>query len=290
MPTPSTATEWSAAVAPIPGVVAAGAKLQLVGEGFKGTEGLIGMSDGSVLFCEIDTNRIIHLDLAGNASIYLEDSNRAIGLAYDARGRLIAAQSREPRIGVLAPTRLTLADSFAGQPLVRPNDLVVDQKGGLYFSDPIPSPQLQFRDPPPGRKPLLFYIRPDGTLTQLTDVIARPNGVQLSTDEKTLYAVDGDQIVAFDVQADGSVKNPRKFADATGDGLAVDSANRLYVATEAGVRVLSPKGRSLGLIPTPVRIQSVAFAGADRKTLYAAGRGKVFRISLLARGIASRAK
>jgi gluconolactonase len=149
---------------------------------------------------------------------------------------------------------------------------------------------MQFRDPPAGRKPLLFYITPAGHLTKLTDAITKPNGVQLSTNEKTLYAVNGDHVVAFDVQPNGSIKSPRKFADVTGDGLAVDNADRLYVATEEGIRVFSPKGRPLGLIPIPVRIQSIAFAGVDRKTLYAVGRGKVFRIPLLTAGIKGRAK
>jgi gluconolactonase len=274
----------------IPGVIAAGTRTELLRAGFAGTEGVIAMPDGSILFCEIDTSRIIHLDLAGNFSTYLEDSNRAIGLGYDAKGRLIAAQSREPRVGAFVPTHSTLADTFDGQPLVRPNDLVVDSKGGIYFTDPIPSRQMQFREPPPGRKPLLFYITPRGILTRLTDEITQPNGVELSTNEKILYAVDGDHIVAFDVQRDGSVKNPRKFAQVTGDGLALDSENRLYVATEQGVQVVSSTGDLLGLIPAPVRIQSIAFGGADRKTLYAVGRGAVYRISLLARGVKGRAK
>ena len=55
---------------------------------------------------------------------------------------------------------MVLADAFEGQPLVRPNDLVIDKKGGIYFSDPIPGAQQRFREPPPGRKPLLFYITP----------------------------------------------------------------------------------------------------------------------------------
>jgi gluconolactonase len=274
----------------IPGVIAAGTKTQFLRAGFKGTEGVISMPDGSILFCEIDTNRVIHIDLAGNFSTYLEDSNRSIGLGYDAKGRLIAAQSREPRVGVLAPVRMTLADSFEGQPLVRPNDLVVDKKGGIYFTDPLPTPQMQFREPPPGRKPLLFYITPDGKLIKLTEEVTQPNGVQLSTDEKVLYAVDGDYIVAFDVQPDGTVKNLRKFVQVTGDGLAVDSEDRLYVATEQGVQVVSATGHLLGLIPAPVRIQSIAFGGVDRKTLYAVGRGAVYRISLLAQGVKGRAK
>jgi len=276
--------------AEIPGVIAAGTKTQFLRAGFQGTEGVIAMPDGSVLFCEIDANRLIRIDQGGNFSTYLEDSNRTIGLGYDAKGRLIGAQSREPRVGVLAPTRVTLADSFEGQPLVRPNDLIVDRKGGIYFSDPLPNRQMQFREPPPGRKPLLFYITPDGRLTKLTEDVTQPNGVQLSTDEKILYAVNGDHIIAFDVQPDGRVKNPRTFADVAGDGLAVDSENRLYVATEQGIQVVSAKGKPLGLIPTPVRIQSIAFGGVDRKTLYAVGRGAVYRISLLAQGVKGRAK
>ena len=144
----------------IPGVIADGTKIQFIRAGFNGTEGVIGMPDGSVLFTEQDADKIIRVDPAGNISTYLENTNRTVGLAYDPKGRLVAAQSRDPKIGVLAPTRMVLADAFEGQPLVRPNDLVIDKKGGIYFSDPIPGAQQRFREPPPGRKPLLFYITP----------------------------------------------------------------------------------------------------------------------------------
>jgi gluconolactonase len=270
--------------------MAAGTEVRLLRSGLKGTEGVVSMRDGSVLFCEFNANRIVHVDLAGNFSTYLEDSNRPIGLGYGAGGRLVAAESLVPRIEALTPVRKTLADSFAGQPLVRPNDVVVDSKGGIYFTDPIPDPKIQFRQPPPGRKPLLFYITPDGRVMKLTEAVARPNGVELSGDGKTLYAVDGDHIVAFDVQPDGTVKNPRRFVDVTGDGLALDSKDRLYVATERGIEVVSPTGHPLGLIPTPTRIQSITFGGADRKTLYAVGGGAVYRIPLLVRGVRGRAK
>lgn len=274
----------------IAGVIAAGTKTQLLGAGFNGTEGAIALPDGSVIFCEFNANRLVHIDPAGHFSTYLQDSNRPIGLGFDIKGRLIAAESRNPRLEILAPVRATLVDSFAGQPLVRPNDLVVDSKGGIYFTDPIPSPKIQFRAPPPGRKPLLFYIKPDGSLTRLTDAVAGPNGVELSPDGKVLYAVDGDYILAFDVKPDGMVGNPRKFAKVTGDGLAVDNDGRLYVATLSGIEVISPGGHLLGLIPTPTRIQSMAFGGRGRQTLYAVGGGSVYRIALLARGIEGRPK
>jgi gluconolactonase len=282
-----------ARIVPVPaiaGVVAGGMHLQLLRAGFNGTEGAIGMPDGAVLFCEQMASKIIKLGLDGQFTTYLEDSNRTIGLAYDHKGRLIAAQSREPRIGALMPARATLAESFGGQPLVRPNDLVIDKKGGIYFTDPIPSPQTAFRAPPPGRKSLLLYVRPNGEVVQPIDYAVEPNGLELSPDEKTLYLVNGDHIDAFDVAADGSLKNPRKFVSVKGDGLAMDSKGRLYAANDEGISVVSAKGQVLGLIPSPVRMQSLAFAGKGRKTLFAVGSGAVYKISLLSSGVKSRAK
>jgi gluconolactonase len=277
--------------ADIPGVIKGGTKVTLVRDGFKGTEGVISMPDGSMLFTEQDADRIIRIDTTGQISTYLEHTNRTIGLAYDHKGRLIAAQSREPRIGVLAPATAVLADTFEGQPLVRPNDLVIDRKNGIYFTDAIPNPQAAFRPPPPNRTPLLFYITPEGKVTKASD-LQNANGVQLSPDEKTLYATNGDTLMAFDVQLDGSLKNPRVFAMSGGDGLAVDNAGRLYSAVNnaMGIRVFSSKGELLGLIPVGVRPQSVGFAGPDKRTLFIVGAGAVYKTQTIAEGIRSRAK
>jgi gluconolactonase len=276
----------------IPGVIKGGTKVVLLRDGFNGTEGVISMPDGSALFTEQDANKIIKVDKNDNISTYLENTNRTVGLAYDHKGRLIGTQSRDPKVGVLAPTRQVLADKFEGHSLVRPNDLVIDKNNGIYFSDPIPNPQAAFREPPAGRKPLLFYLRPGGQLTKLTEEVTAPNGVQLSPDEKTLYATNGTRIMAFDVMPDGSVKNGRTFAMSGGDGLAIDSTGRLYAAVAAvrGVRVFSPQGQDLGTIPSGTPPQSVGFAGPQKKTLYIVGRGALYKTQMIAEGIKSRAK
>jgi len=276
----------------IPGVIRGGTKVTLIRDGFNGTEAVITMPDGSMLFTEQDANRIIKIDKNDQISTYLENTNRTIGLAYDHKGRLIGAQSRDPRIAVMAPTSAVLAETFEGQPLVRPNDLVIDRKNGIYFTDAIPNPQVAFRPPPPGRKPLLFYITPQGKLTKASEDLQTVNGVQLSPDEKTLYATNAGAIMAFDVQTDGSLKNPRVFAMSGGDGLAVDNAGRLYsaVAAAVGIRVFSPQGELLGTIPAGVPPQSVGFAGRDKKTLFIVGRGAVYKTQMIAEGIKSRAK
>lgn len=276
----------------IPGVIKGGTKVEFVRDGFNGTEGVIAGPDDSILFTEQDANKIIKYDKNGVISTYLEDTNRTVGLTYDQKGRLIAAQSREPRIGVLAPTRQTLADSFEGQPLVRPNDLIADSKGGVYFTDPIPGAQQAFRPPPADRKPLIFYIRPNGTVTKATEAVTSPNGLQLSPDEKILYATNGQVIMAFDVQPDGSLTNMREFVKSGGDGLAMDTMGRLYAAVGAvnGIRVFSPQGQDLGTIPAGMAPQSVGFGGPGKRTLLIVGRGAAYKTTMVAEGIKSRAK
>lgn len=287
----------------IPGVVAGGARVQLIRDMFQSVEGAIAMPDGSLLFTEQDNGdgALVKIDKDGKISTFLENTNRTIGLGYDPKGRLIGAQSRTPRVGVLNPTRMTLAEEFEGQPLVFPNDLTIDKKGGIYFTDQVNS---RFRPPPPGRKPLIFYVRPeDGKLIKVSEEVTSPNGIILSPDEKTLLASNGPTIAAFDVQPDGTLRNFRTFATLVGltrnaqgqvqggaDSICVDGAGRLYASTGVGVQVFSPQGQHLGTIPTPLPPQSVAFAGPDKKTLYVVGRGAVYKIAMLAQGLPGRAK
>ena len=299
-------------VAPdIPGVVRGGTRVQLIRAGFQGTEGPVAMADGSLIFTEQNVNRLVKIDRDDKVSTYVEDTRRTVGLGYDSKGRLIGA-AQEGYILVLAPSRSVLAESFAGQRLSRPNDLAVDRKGGVYFTDPVPAagapaaapapgapPPLP--PPPPGRKSALFYIKPDGQLVMATDGVERPNGVTLSKNEKILYATNREFLMAFDVQPDGSLRNQRTFVALVGltrapdgtpqggaDGLIIDDAGRLYAATGPGVQVFSPQGKHLGTIPIPLAPQNIAFAGPDSRTLYVVGRGAAYKIAMQAQGIKNR--
>ena len=288
----------------IPGVVAAGTRVHLIRDMFQSTEGAIAMPDGSLLFTEQDAGdgRLDRIDKDGNISVYLDNTNRTIGLAYDPKGRLIGAQSRTPRVGVLSPDRKILAEEFEGVPLVFPDDLTIDKRGGIYVVDML---QTRFRPVPAGRtKPTIFYVRPeDGKLIKASDEAASPNGIILSPDEKTLYVSNGPTIAAWDVQPDGTLRNFRTHAALEGlprneqgqvrgggDSICVDGAGRIYVSSSTGVQVISPEGKYLGTIPIPLPPQSVAFAGPDKKTLYVVGRGAVYEVAMLAQGIKGRAK
>ncbi|HEY3301139.1 MAG TPA: SMP-30/gluconolactonase/LRE family protein [Methylophilaceae bacterium] len=288
---------------PIPGVVPGGIELRPIKSGFTGTEGPITLPDGSLIFTETQANRITKIGLDGSISSFINDSNGANGLAFAPNGDLYAAQTLKPSVGIIYPANRAkvLAKDYQGKPLGRPNDLVLDKKGGVYFTDPGVAPKP---NEAPATKPAVYYIKPSGELILIADDITRPNGIQLSPDEKILYVANtaGEFVFAYDIAEDGSVGPRRKFALLEGfkktengpssgaDGLAVDAAGRLYVASTVGIQVFDKVGIALGIITLPKAPQNLAFAGADKKTLYVVGRGDAYKIPVLTPGYAGRAK
>jgi gluconolactonase len=295
----------------IPGVVKAGVRVRFIRGSFNGTEGPIGLPDGTAIFTETNANRLVRIDARDSVSSWLEETVGANGLAFDSRGRLIAAQTVAGKTGirVIAPAnaRATLADAFEGRAFGRPNDLTVGRSGLVYFTDPGPNVPPGQTAPPGTLPPAVYLITPTGEVKRAADGIARPNGVLLSADERTLYVADswGAYILAYDVARDGTLSNRRNFALVEGtrprdgggvvsgaDGLAIDAAGRLYVAPNIGrgVQVFDRTGKALGTIPTPRSPQNIAFAGKGKQTLYIVGRGSAYRVALDAAGFAGRAK
>jgi gluconolactonase len=296
-------------VTAISGVIAAGATWALAWQGTDNADGIVGTDDGGLLFAQEQPNQIGKLDRNNRASVFLRDTHGTGALSVDAGGRIFAVERtctdpgrgaaagpcNEPTVvGILAPERKTLADNFEGRSLGRLNDLVVDRKGGAYFT-----------------VGGAFYASATGRVTSLGDNI-RANGIILSRDDRVLYVTNGNTILAFDVQPGGTAVNRREFAklEAGGDGLAIDAAGRLYVTSAPGVQVFDESGNYLGLIQTPRSVISVAFSGPDKKTLYVVGSGAlgpdgrefvtpegvrnnaktIYRIPMLAQGFKGRAK
>ncbi|MDA1185466.1 MAG: SMP-30/gluconolactonase/LRE family protein [Acidobacteria bacterium] len=306
----------------IPGVVAAGTPIERIQTGYEGLDDPIGITDGSLLFSDPGARRIHRLDPNTNeVSVLVAESNESHGVTEDSTGRLISAQAWDgsTRIGVIYPPDrvAVLADSYDGQPFSRPNDLIVAKSGGVYFTDPgLTAGQAEALverngGPLEPRLPAaVYYVPPGGQPVRIEENMIRPNGIQLSSDERTLYVSDsnGEHVIAWDIQPDGLVANRRDFGTLQGrsmrdnglggvktygDGMAIDNDGRLYVATGGGIEVLSPSGAHLGTIPVkcpPRDCQNVAFGGPDKRTLYIAGAGSLYRVAMTARGFAGRAK
>jgi len=302
-PQPYVPPAWDTYTPNIPGVVAGGTRVALITDTLNGTEGPVALTDGTLVFTEGGARRLTRIDKDGKLSTFVEGLQSG-GLGFDPKGRMIANDNTDGKQGIYIVypkgAEATLVDRKT-QGFMGANDLVVDTKGGVYFTQP--------------EQANVGYIRPDGKgITIVAEKITRPNGITISPDEKILYVNDsrGEYLLAYDVQADGTVTNRRNFVryeqvnnSAAGgdvgpglrypvtscaDGLAVDKEGRVYNAGCNGIQVYSPQGRHLGTIPTARQVQNLAFAGPEKKTLYLVGRNAAWKIETLTQGHQGRAK
>jgi len=276
----------------IPNVVAKGEIVQLVKEGFAFTEGPVPTRDGGIYFSDLLTSDRVHrLAPSGEITVLREQANSAGGLAMNRDGELFAVETNAKRITKYVGGKVTVVtEGSPEKPLLAPNDLILDSKGGIYFTDPGPRPVVA------GRIVYVYYLAPGGRQPIIIDdKIARPNGITLTTDGKTLLVDDtvGETIFAYDIQLDGTVKNRRPFAqlhdipigqNSGGDGMALDRDNRLYVASLTGVQIFDKTGRYLGTIPISRQPSNVAFSGSDKKTLFITAREGLYKLRMLASG------
>ncbi len=263
-PAPAPQAVREVVVAEIPGVVAAGAQWTRIYKiAGNSADGIIATPDGGILTAQEDPNAVVKIDKNDKASTLLSNTNGVGSVTVDSQGRVLGVERMVPRtIAYLTPEHKILADMFDGKPmsdLGRLNDLVADKKGGAYFT-----------------VGGAYYADAKGKVTRIDNNL-RTNGIVLSPDQKILYVTNMTEVVAFDIQPDGSATNQRSFAKlvggGNGDGSTVDAAGRIYVSSGPGVQVIGPDGKYLGLIPTPRPIISVCFSGPNRKTLYIVGAG-----------------
>ncbi|HVU33927.1 MAG TPA: SMP-30/gluconolactonase/LRE family protein [Opitutaceae bacterium] len=222
------------------------------------------------------------------------------GLAVDRQGRLLLCQDGARRIARYENGRfVTLADRYDGKRFSSPNDLAVRRNGDIYFTDPTygldrgnqsPLRELPFNG--------VYRLAADGTVTLLIKDLTYPNGIAFSPDEQVLYVNVSDsadtRIMAYDVQADGSVSHGRRFFDASGpelrgsrgvfDGLKVDRKGDLWTSAPGnGIVIVSPRGKLLGKLSTGVPTANCAW-GDDGSTLYITANHYILRLKTLTKG------
>jgi gluconolactonase len=250
-------------VTEIPGVIAAGQKWKEVIE-IEGNnaDGIIATKDGGILLVQNDKSDVAKLDANGKLTVVYSGLNTSGSVGVNTKGAMfVVNRGLHESIEQLAPKRKVLADKMPnGDPLDclgTLNDIVADSNGGVYFT-----------------AGGLFHADAKGVVTKYGENL-QTNGIMLSPDEKRVYVTNGGTLAAFDVQPDGSLTNQREFAKwegGGGDGSTFDAAGRMYVTSTAGIQVISPDGKPLGLIPVPHGVITVTFSGKDKKTLYAVGR------------------
>lgn len=265
------------------GIVAPGAAITLLADGFSFAEGPAADQSGHLYFSDIASDRIYKWSADGELTVYLEDSAGANGLFFDLDDSLLACAGGSGSIvAIEAPGEQTLlAGEYDGQPFNEPNDLWVAPDGGIYFSDPAyDAPVVQDGEH-------VYYIPPDrGDVIRIIDDLVRPNGIIGTADGQTLYVTDhgAKQTYQYDIQEDGSVSNKRLFASVGADGLTIDDRGNVYMAAD-GVLVYDPAGSHIEAIDIPEATTNACFGGADGHTLFVTTRTSVYSLRMTAGGL-----
>ncbi len=318
-------------------IVPPGAKPEKIFEGITLTEGVAVAPDGQAYFSditfshkstiergEIHAGHIWKFDpQTGKTAIFRSPSGMSNGIKFDARGDMIVCEGadyggrRVIRTDMKTGMSYIVAGMFEGRPLNSPNDVSIDERGRMYFSDPRYLGHEPLDQPVAG----VYRIDTDGSIHRIITDAGKPNGVCVSPDQKSLYVVSNDNgatgferlgqdptkpadkvgaplrkgqmaLMAYDLHADGSATFRKVLVDYAPqdgpDGLVCDADGNLYVAVRAenrpGIVIYSPAGEELSYLPTEVPT-NVGFArGKDANLLYITAGKSLYRIRLNRKG------
>ncbi len=268
--------------APGDGIIASGARLEKVADGFTFTEGVASDARGNVYFTDIPASRIFFYDLEDQGRVFLENSNRANGLHVDRDGNIIACEGAEGgRLVKVSPEgRVSvLADGYEGRSFNSPNDLWESPAEGFYMTDPRYG---RSRDNLPQGGEHVYYIIPDQhKVIRVIDDMVRPNGITGTPDGSVLYVADhGDsKIFRYSIMDDGTLSDKQLFAGEGSDGMTLDSRGNVYL-TNTAVKVYNPAGRLIETIEVPEPPTNVCFGGREGRSLYITARTSVYKIEM----------
>jgi gluconolactonase len=255
---------------------------QLVGQGYKFTEGPAVNARGEVFFNDVAGNRTYRVGPDGKPVVYLPESQNANGQAFGPDGRRYVVTGASSIVAYDAKAARVIADGFAG------NDLVVAHNGNVYATNP---PGKDSTEPSK-----VWLIRPNGEKSVVDTGLRYANGITLSPDQSLLYVDDhrSHWVYSYQIQPDGTLLHKQRYYalhvpetadDAGADGMRVDRAGRLYVATRLGIQICDQAGKVTAIIPTPNRrLSNLTFGGKNFDLLFATAGDRVYRRRLKTQG------
>ena len=275
----SAALQLPAQDMPLSQVLIDGKGWELVGEGYRFTEGPAVDANGVFYFTDVPASIIYRVGEDGRPAVFNADADRSSGMMFGPRGLYSGSGA----------TKSILVFDSKGQKTaiakgMTSNDLVVTGEGGVYFTDPAIKS--------------VWYLPPGGEPRVVDEGIEFPNGLILWPDQKTLVVADmrSAYLWNFRIEEDGSLSHKQPYStmqlpvgksESGADGMTVDSLGRIFVATELGVQVFDTQGRLSGIIakPQPKFLSNVVLAGPQGDILYVTSSDRVYRRQVKVTGI-----
>jgi gluconolactonase len=272
-------------------VIASGAKVEKLADGFSFTEGPAVDKKGNVYFTDQPNDRIMIWSVDGELSEF-GSFGRANGLYFDRNGRLLSCSDLDNEIWSIDMngSYSILVLDFEDKKLNGPNDLWVNLKnGGIYFTDPLYKRNWWTRDPEMQQEgEYVYFLKPDRkTIIKVDTLMKKPNGIIGTPDGRKLYVADigDDKTYVYDIQTDGTLANRKLFAPMGSDGMTIDNLGNIYL-TGNGVTVFNSMGEQIEHIPVEAGwTANVCFGGSDMKTLFITASQYLYGIKMNVNGV-----
>lgn len=276
-------------------LIESGAKVEKLADGFQFTEGPSADSKGNVYFTDQPNDRIMVWNTSGELTTFMQPSGRSNGLAFDKEDNLWACADENNELWKISPDKTVeiIPSLYQGKLLNGPNDLWIDRKGGIYFTDPFYRRNWWKHKEMPQEIQAVYYMSPDHkTITRLTDDLQQPNGIVGTPDGKKLFVADikANKTWSYTVNKDGSLSEKTLFCELGSDGMTIDSKGNIYL-TGKGVTVFDRNGKRLGNIEIPENwTANVCFGDKDLKSLYITASKGLYRIRMSVKGTRGKSK
>ena len=265
------------------------AEIELISSQFSFTEGPAADAFGNVYFTDQPNDKIYVWNWKTNKiEEFLEKTGRANGTFFDQKGNLLTCSDENGEIWKINEdgVAVVLTTSFEGKRLNGPNDLWVDEKNGIYFTDPLYVRDYwkNFKQEIPEKN--LYYRNSDGKIIKL-DTFTQPNGIVGSQKLKKLYVsdIDANKTYVYDIQGDGKLTNKKLFCNLGSDGMTLDNRGNLYL-TGKGVTVFNKNGEQIHHISVPENwTANVTFGGENFSTLFITASKSVYTLKMNVSGI-----
>lgn len=261
--------------------------LMKIQQEFVFTEGPVADKDGKVYFTDQPNNKIWRYDPETTVLWeFKKDAGRANGLDIDAEGNIIACADENNEIWSIDQRGFMvkiLLKKVNGKKLNGPNDLWIDKKGGIYFTDPFYKRDYWTNQEQEIKEENVYYL-PKGAVQPVavaTDLV-KPNGIVGSANGKHLFVADiGDKkTYRYKIEEDGSLSGRKMFVEQGSDGLTLDNRGNLYL-TGKGVTVYDWAGKKIAYIPVPEKwTANLCFGGKNRDILFITAGPSVYYLKM----------
>ncbi|MFH5883424.1 SMP-30/gluconolactonase/LRE family protein [Halalkalibaculum sp. DA3122] len=270
-------------------LAAENAELELLSDRFAFTEGPAADRKGNVFFTDQPNNHIWKYSIDGELTLYMDEAGRSNGMYFDHKGNLLTCADEKSQLWRINPDKTVevLVDQFRGKRLNGPNDLWVDPKGGVYFTDPYYQRDYWERTEPELDQQRVYYLTPDRQeVVIVADELVKPNGIIGTPEGETLYVADiGDQkTYSYAIESNGHLSDKTEFTDMGSDGMTIDEQGNIYL-TGDGVTIFNKAGKQVEHIPVPENwTANVTFGGSDRQTLFMTASTSVYTLKMNVEG------